>query len=50
MLTVFLYFRKNNNQMQELLIRYSDSRNLEVLTDLAKYFDYEISPAIDLNK
>lgn len=33
--------------MPELLIRYNDSRTLEVLTDLAKYFDYEIEPAID---
>jgi hypothetical protein len=33
--------------MPELLIRYNDNKTLQLLTDLAKYFDYEIAPAID---
>jgi hypothetical protein len=31
--------------MPELIIKYNDSRTLQVLTDLAKYFDYEIAPS-----
>jgi hypothetical protein len=36
--------------MPELIIKYNDSRTLQVLTDLAKYFDYEVAPAIDFDK
>lgn len=30
--------------MPELIIKYNDNKTLQVLTDLAKYFDFEISP------
>ena len=36
--------------MPELIIKYNDNRTLEVLTDLSKYFDFEISRSSDIDK
>jgi hypothetical protein len=39
----FLSFAKKINAMPELVVRYSNQRTLQMLTDLAKYFDFEIA-------
>lgn len=36
--------------MPELTIKYRNNRTLQLLTDLAKYFDFEISPTIGIGK
>jgi hypothetical protein len=46
----FCIFVKINNRMPELTIKYRNNRTLQLLTDLAKYFDFEISPTIGIGK
>jgi hypothetical protein len=36
--------------MPELTIKYRNNRTLQLLTDLAKYFDFEVSPSIAIDK
>jgi len=38
-----LSFAKKINAMPELVVRYSSQKTLQMLTDLAKYFDFEIA-------
>ena len=36
--------------MPEIIIKYRNNRTLQLLTDLAKYFDFEVSPTIGMRK